>query len=307
MSVELRHLRCFVTVAECGQISAAAERMHLAQPALSQTIRQLERELGVELFRRHPRGVSLSEAGTDLLPPASAAIRSCDEGVALARAHARSRRHELRIGFLPPFTDVALRILAAYERDQPATNVSVRQLDFDKPMCAVGSRAVDVAFIWAGLEESGVVIEPLVEEPCAICVSTSHPLAHRRQVHFAEIEDEPLPRVPDDFPRDVHDLLHLARYRRRPMRMTDELPLSMEEGIWLIAAGHAICVGPISLARSLCRTGMVVIPVCDVDPFMIAIARRHDDRRAMVRALGRVAQEVLQEGSKRERAAVEAS
>jgi DNA-binding transcriptional LysR family regulator len=126
-------------------------------------------------------------------------------------------------------------------------------------------------------------------------------------VHFTEIEDEPLPRLPDDFPREVHDLLHLARYRRRPMRMTDEVPQSMEEGIWLIAAGHAICVGPISLARTLCRPDMVVIPVCDVDPFTVAIARHRDDRRAMVRALSHVAREALQAGGDRKLDEVEAS
>ncbi len=306
MSVELRHLRCFVTVAECGQVSAAADRMHLAQPALSQTIRQLERELGVELFERHPRGVSLTDAGTDLLPCAAAAVHSCDEGVTLAIAHARSQRQELRIGFLPPLTDIAMQILAAYERDQPAAKFSVHQLDVARPMCAVSGRDVDVALIWAGLREPNVVIEPLVEEPCAVCVSASHPLAHRRQVRFAEVEDDPVPRLPHDFSRELRDLVLLARYRQHPMCMTDELPQSLEEGIWLIASGHAICIGPASVARTICRPGMVVIPVCDVDPFTVAIARHREDRRAMVRALSRVAHEVLEKG-RRQRREVEAS
>lgn len=73
------------------------------------------------------------------------------------------------------------------------------------------------------------------------------------------------------------------------------VPGSMDEGIWQIASGRAICVGPLSLARALTRPGLVTIPLADVDPVTIAIARRADDSRAAVRAFSHAAREHLRQ------------
>src|SRR5262249_39792874 len=104
MPFKLRHLRYFVAVADQGQLTLAAKKLHLAQPALSQAISSLEGELGVHLFKRHARGVTLTSAGEVFLPKARAAIEASDDAALAARSLARSGRGLLTFGFLgiPP-------------------------------------------------------------------------------------------------------------------------------------------------------------------------------------------------------------
>ena len=291
IALELRHLRCFVAVAEHGQVSAAAEALCLAQPAVSQTIRQLERELGVELFRRHPRGVALTQAGEQLLPKARAALTSSQEAFDTARAHAREQHRQLIVGFLPPLTEIASEILAAYEHAQPIIKLEIKQVSFGDHMDAVRTRRVDVAFVWAAFEEPDVVLETMTEEPRVVCMSASHPLAGQRQLRFEQIEDEPVPGVAAGFPTEIADFLHLADRRRRPARQAELAPRSIDETIWLLASGRAICLGPASLAHVFARPGIVNIPLIDVEPVKITLARHADDHRAAVRAFVHLARD----------------
>src|SRR3954451_9157492 len=96
MGVELRHVRYLAAAAEAGQVSLAARRLHMAQPALSQALRGLERELGVALLHRHARGVELTDAGEAFLAKARIAIAATDEAIQAARR----LRDQLVIGFV---------------------------------------------------------------------------------------------------------------------------------------------------------------------------------------------------------------
>src|SRR3954471_12227484 len=96
MAIELRHVRYLAAAAEAGQVSLAARRLHIAQPALSQAIRGLERELGTALLHRHARGVELTEAGEAFLARARTAIVAVDEAIEAAR----SRSECLSVGFV---------------------------------------------------------------------------------------------------------------------------------------------------------------------------------------------------------------
>jgi DNA-binding transcriptional LysR family regulator len=291
IGLELRHLRCFVAVAEHGQVSTAAEALRLAQPAVSQTIRQLERELGVDLFRRHPRGVALTRAGEELLPKARVALTCSQEAFDTARAHAREQHRQLIVGFLPPLTDIATEILAAYERAQPIIKLEIKQISFGDHMQAVRTRRVDVAFVWAAFEKPDVVLETMTEEPRVVCMSASHPLAGQRQLRFEQIEDEPVPGVAAGVPAEIADFLHLADRRRRPVRQAELAPRSIDETIWLLTSGRAICLGPASLAQVFARPGIVNIPLIDVEPVKIAVAHHADDHRAAVGAFVRLARD----------------
>src|SRR6478752_4761854 len=99
-------LRNFLVVAEEGQISRAAKRLHMAQPALSQAIAQLEAELGIVLLARHPRGVRLTPAGEAFLPKARAAVTADEEATTTARSLAHGDQARLELGFfgVPPST-----------------------------------------------------------------------------------------------------------------------------------------------------------------------------------------------------------
>ena len=291
MGLELRHLRYFVAVADHGQMIAAAGALHVAQPAVSQTICHLERELGVALFERHPRGVTLTRAGEELLPKARAAISSTDEAFQTARAHAREQRNQLLVGFGPLLTTNATEILAAYERAQPSIDVEIRQFDFGGQIEAVSRRQVDVAFVWAAFEERDVVLDVMAQEPRVVCMSAGHPLAGHAELRFEQIEDERIPGVAPGFPTEIADFLQLPARRWEPARRVDLVPRSIDETIWLLLSGRAIRIGPASLAAAFTRPGIVTVPLLDVEPVKIAVARHRDDCRQAVRALVRVARD----------------
>lgn len=291
MSLELRHLRCFVAVAEHGQVSAAAEALHVAQPAVSQTIRQLERVLGVSLFDRTPRGVTLTEAGADILPQARAALQSSEDALHTARAHVREQSRRLAVGFLPPLTRIASEILTAFEQAQPIIDVALRQVGFALDVAPVRTREVDLAFVWAAADTPEVTLETLTEEPRVVCLAADSPLASQRRLTFADVEDLPVPALPAGFTQELADYLHLAELRRRPAAQADLAPSSVEEIVWLITSGRSVCLGPASLAEMFARPGVAIVPLADVDPVPIALARRTDDRRPAVRAFSRLARE----------------
>src|SRR6266545_3740029 len=104
--MELRHLRYFIAVAEEKHITRAAERLGMQQPPLSQQIRALERELDVQLFRRKPRGVELTDAGSALLADARAILAQIDHAFATTKRTARGEQGQISVGFTSsaPFT-----------------------------------------------------------------------------------------------------------------------------------------------------------------------------------------------------------
>src|SRR6476661_1100508 len=127
------HLRYFVTVADEGQITRAASKLHIAQPALSQAISQLESELGIELLIRHARGVSLTLAGEIFLPKARAALAADTEAALTAQSLARAADEKLEIGYAgaPPAMKIP-ELFTALERAHPDAEVTFRELPFPR-------------------------------------------------------------------------------------------------------------------------------------------------------------------------------
>src|SRR5229473_3274110 len=120
MSFKRGQLRYFVTVADEGQITRAAAKLHIAQPALSQAIAHLEADLGVALLERHARGVSLTSAGRAFLPKARAAVASERELEIAAESLTRSARGIIEMGFIgPPPTMSAPLLFEAFARARP--------------------------------------------------------------------------------------------------------------------------------------------------------------------------------------------
>src|SRR5262245_59046334 len=99
--MDLRHLRYFITVAEEGHITRAAERLGMQQPPLSQRIKAIERELDVQLFRRKPRGVELTDAGQAFLKNAQAVLAQFDRTFETTRRTARGEEGEICVGITP--------------------------------------------------------------------------------------------------------------------------------------------------------------------------------------------------------------
>ncbi len=124
-------LQYFVTVAEEGQMTRAARRLHLAQPALSQAIAQLEAELGLELLTRHARGVTLTAAGEIFLAKARVALAADIDAAATAQSLARAATGTLEIGFIgPPPTITEPAVFSSFAEGHPDVGVSYREVPF---------------------------------------------------------------------------------------------------------------------------------------------------------------------------------
>src|ERR687898_235135 len=119
MSVDPRLLRPFVALADELHFGRAAERLHSTQPALSQQIARLERQLGVTLFERTRAHVELTEAGAAMLGPARDAVEAAIAADEAARSHARGEAGELRLGLSPGAHYLAQTLLANFARDRP--------------------------------------------------------------------------------------------------------------------------------------------------------------------------------------------
>jgi DNA-binding transcriptional LysR family regulator len=261
--LELRQLRYFVAVVEDGQVSRAARRLMLAQPALSQAIATLERQVGVRLLNRHARGVSPTAAGAVFLVHARAAVAAADAGEASMQAWVRGERGQLAIGFLPMGLEIVGAILQEFRRDHGDVEVIGRELDYGATLSGLRAGAIDLE-----------LVTPLPSEP---------DIASRTNVTFDELADETFPGVHPSVPEEFADahLLLSQRQGRRPTT-TVETPLTPDETWSLIVTRRAITLGPALLAPRYARNGVVAVPVSDVEPLEIGLALRAEDRRPVI-------------------------
>jgi DNA-binding transcriptional LysR family regulator len=178
--MELRHLRYFVTVAEEGHITRAAERLGIQQPPLSHQIRALERELGVQLFRRLPRGVELTEAGRSFIEDARAALARVGEGVEAAKRAARGEQGNLRLAVPPtaPFHPFVPQAILAFREAYPLVSLTMEENLRMETLEQLRGGQMDVAFLRASIAApEGLVVYPLLEEPMVAALPSGHPLA----------------------------------------------------------------------------------------------------------------------------------
>jgi len=177
--VELRHLRYFIAVAEEGHITRAAERLDMQQPPLSQQIKALERELGVQLLRRLPRGVEPTEAGRAFLADARLILAQIDHSFASTRRTARGELGRIAIGFTSsaPFHPFVPRIIRAFREASPLISLALDEDGTTQLIKNLREDRVDVAFIRTPVADpAGLVVEPLLEEKMVVALPDQHPL-----------------------------------------------------------------------------------------------------------------------------------
>jgi DNA-binding transcriptional LysR family regulator len=290
MELEVRHLRYFLAVADAGNFSRAAERLHLAQPALSQTVRRVEHTLGVRLFDRHPHGARLTADGEALVAASRRAVAALDE----VRTEARRRRDGyttvLRIGFLAnAANELTPALLGAFRAAHPDVEVRVRQGMWDDPHCGLDrpepDRAVDVAILRLPIDDPDhIATEALFAEPCDAVLYTAHPLAGHASLTVADLLDQPLVhnRSPDGPFRDFW-LLNGYRRPHQPARIGGEYT-TPDEWLSAITAGDGISICPRSAGRYYPRPGLAFRPVVDAPASVVALAWRPDDVTPAVRA-----------------------
>ena len=295
MPPRLTQLRYLVTVAEEGQMTRAARKLHLAQPALSQAIAQLESELGVELLHRNPRGVTPTEAGDAFLAKARTALAATEDAALTAQSFARADSGELRFGFLglPPF-DKAPQLFASFNDAHPHAQLSFHELGFPRGSTASWLAGVDMAMCFSPTPHPEVEVQPLWTEPRVVMASKHHPLAQRTELTLKDALDENFLGCDPSVEEGWAGFWRLDDHRNgRPARVTADRALSASEMAALVASGRAITTLASSSAALVPKvlTDIVAIPLADADPAVLTVVWRRDHHNPLVEALVAVARE----------------
>lgn len=207
--MELRHLRYFIGVAEEENVSRAALKLHVSQPALSRQVRDLEDELGFLLLTRSAKSVRLTEAGRAFLTEARAVLLRAEEAVKTAHAIATGARGELHVGYAPSLTARFLpQTLRAFQAISPGVRVKLHDFSTEEMLAGLRDGKLQIAFVVrlpALLR--GLRFEDLARDAFRLAVAPKHPLAGRRAVTLAEAAREPLITYSrKDYP-DAHETL----------------------------------------------------------------------------------------------------
>lgn len=283
----MRDLRYFLTVAEELHFTRAAERLYVSQPALSKQVRVLERQLGVELFRRDARGVTLTEAGTALLPHARRVLDAWSEGAAALEAARAAARGTLVVGMStsPGRGGLLPAIRSRFTAAHPDTVLRLRQVSWEDPTAGLADGGTDVAFVWLPLPDADRYAWTVVaREPRLVALPESHPLASRTEIDFADLLDEPFLALPESAGPLRAYWLALEEREGRPPRIGAEIG-STEETYEALVAGLGVCLVASGNAPLITLGGVVTRPVHGLSPSRYALAwRREDEGRSLVRA-----------------------
>ena len=252
--MELRHLRYFVAVAEMENVSRAAVKLHVSQPALSRQIRDLEDELGFCLLERTAKSVRLTDAGRAFLDHARTLLQNADEAVTKARAVASAEPTELHVGYSPtPTAEILPKTLRAFQQAMP--NVHVRTHDWTNKDIVDGIRdgRLQVGLIVTPAKASAlqdVRYEELFHERVWVMVAPQHRFARRRAIPIVEVAAEQLIGLTrEDYP-NYYDLLStiFSKVKQKP-RIVEEHD-SFSGIISAVEAGTGVAIGVDPFGRS---------------------------------------------------------
>ena len=217
--MELRHLKYFRAVAEALNFTKAASRLHVAQPALSRQIADLEYELGVDLLRRTSHGVVLTAEGKLFLEEATQILQRAEEAVKKVRARARGESGELNVGYLPPLDlRILPRAIAEFKETVPNVKVVLHDLGGDEIRNGLRDGDLQLALMLEPSEQSraGIDFEPISRFPFFVAMASKHALARMKKVPVEALADQPLVVMAKRRNSEYHRILHKVFAPRVP-------------------------------------------------------------------------------------------
>jgi DNA-binding transcriptional LysR family regulator len=283
MTLELRHLRYFLAVADELHFSRAAERLQIAQPALSQQIRKLEAEVGVDLFRRTQRHVELTVAGQAMVRPARQCLAEAAGAVDTARRAARGEIGHLRIGFIESaamtFVPMAVR---RFRSAHPQVGLTLSELAVEAQVDGLRSGILDVAILRLPANIDGLKLVPSAEEGLVVVVPEGHPLAGRKRVAPRALGDESLVLLARETVPGLYDQIIALQHESGGAQIAQEAT-SIQAVLGLVAAGLGVSLLPASV-RSLARSGVGFIELSPSPRSAMQLAWRDSDHSPLTAA-----------------------
>jgi DNA-binding transcriptional LysR family regulator len=295
MDVHGRDLRYFATVAEELHFTRAAERLFISQPALSKQIRMLERSLGVALFKRENRSVSLTPAGEALLPHARETVAAWDRGLQAVEESKRTAASTLIVGMStsPGRGGLLPAIRSRFSEAAPHAQVELRQVGWEDPTAGLADQSSDIAFVWLPIPAHERYDWTVVaEEPCLVALAESHPRATDSELAFEDLLDEPFLALPESA-GPLRDFWLATDQRGGQPPVIGGIITSPDETYEALVDGRGICLLAQGNAPSLMRGGVVTRPVCGVPSCTLALAWRAGDSNSLIRAYTDAAAKVV--------------
>jgi DNA-binding transcriptional LysR family regulator len=283
-AIDLRQMRYLVVVVEEGQITRAAQRLHLAQPALSQAIAKLETQLGVQLLERRPRGIEPTPAGAAFYEKARLALTAVEEAAEVLRPWARSETR-LCLAFLPTLGQLARPWLRRLIAEFPDIDLQTRHLDADEMLVELKRGRVDAELIFPPPRDPELTHLVVLRSPRYVLMHENHPLAGEQSLEYEQIANETRPGRHPSVPARWAEEAWLMGYRGTEPKFTKEKPTSTDEVWALVSSGKAISILPEFMVLTAQGYGVRAVPLSDVEPVEVALTRRRDDKRAIVAAL----------------------
>jgi DNA-binding transcriptional LysR family regulator len=289
MSFRPGALRYFITVAEEGQITRAAQKLYVAQPALSQAIAHLEFELGVKLLERHARGVTLTAAGEAFLAKARVAVAAHDDAVNTAHMLARGANQVIEFGFVvaPPGLH-SPRPLKAFGKAHREIAVRYRELPFPFTPTRAWLSVVDVAACHRPPADPKVWSYLFGREPRVVLAAKGHPLAERSELKVADVLDETFIGFHPATEPQWAGFWSLDDHRGGPpQHVTADQVTNGQEVLASLALRTAITTAPAEVAAVLAglQMGVVTIPLDDARPSEVVLVGRNDRRTPPVETM----------------------
>ncbi|BBH16172.1 LysR family transcriptional regulator [Nocardioides baekrokdamisoli] len=278
-------------MAEELHFSRAAARVFLTQQALSRQIKELEDELGVQLFDRTTRRVSLTVAGEVFYEASKGVIASFDDAVAAARRTTRALSGKLRLGFIPAAAlELTPLIIAAFQEAHPEVEVEMREFPAIDPSAGLITGATDVAFIRLPQATPRIETETMFLDPVIAMVAAGHPLAARTSVPVAELVRETL--TLSDTPDEVYKAFWSLAAARDATAGRLLPVVSVTEEASLVANGAAVAVTSSAAQSFVTLPGVRHVPIEDWPPSEVVVAWHEGERSALVASFVRTACEV---------------
>lgn len=286
--MELRHLRVFVSVAETGSLRAASEALRVAQPALSRTLSDLEREAGVTLLVRGPRGMGLTVAGQAFLADARRIIAEAAGALARARRIGEGAEGEISIGFidLAAWAGAMPAAIGALRADRPGVRLSLTPMSSREGLARVKAGTLDAAFCYyAPADDPALRLTLARRDGVTLAVPRGHRLATARGVRLAELGGEDWVFFPRAVSPGFHDdLMRAFLAASIAPRIIQEAP---DQAAMLALVGAGIGIAPANDATRWRKPASVaLVPCAGLDiPLPLTLVTRQDSTNGALRLL----------------------
>lgn len=278
--MELRHFRYFLAVAQEGNVTRAAEKLGIGQPPLSQQILALEREMGVQLFRRTGHGVTLTESGQALLADAKRLLDDADSAVLNAQRAGRGETGHIHLGFTASsaFNPAVPALIRAFRNAYPGVGLSLTEGNTAQLLSFLEEGRLDLAFLRPGLHAfTGISLYRIADERMMIVLPLKHPLAQRKSVALAALANESFVLIPRAASPTLHDeIVSACREAGFEPKLGQQAP-QLSSVVSLVSAEFGISIVPASVSQ-IHAEGVVYVDISGASVrTRLALASREND------------------------------